>query len=282
MDNNNPIRINDEGIKRLVQHNAIIGSDGGRARVTNGGLDVNIQDQHTDPVIIYFNQVKNSTTLAVLAVKDSYDIVVVNATGIAIGSYIILFNATFKRFTSFFVVAVNGTTITLDSPMDVAYPVETFVDISIVDLNVNGSTTPQRFGLRGTTVAPESVPIEFDLTRLIFVCEADSAVRFGLFGNLPALTKGLLFRKRDGRNVNIWNVKTNDQIAGIMYDFDVFTATNPSQGQDGFKSRLTFAGQNKIGVTVRLAAGEDAELWVQDDLTELTSFRIIAEGHIVE
>lgn len=281
-DLNNPIAVNDEGIRRVIQQVGIIGSDGGRSRVTNGGLDINIQDQYTDAIFIYFNQVLSSTTLATNAVEDAYTLEVSDATNFVIGRYLILFNPALIRFSTFFVIGVSGTTITLDSPLDVAYPSGTFADIATIDLNVDGSGTPEIFGIRGTTVPPGSVPIEFDLTRMMYQMVTEDLVTFGLFGDLTALTRGLLFRKRDGRKKNIWNIKTNDEIALYMFDYDVFQATNPAQGVNGLKSRLTFAGQSKLGVTVRLGAGEDGEVWVQDPLQDLVKFRILAQGHIVE
>ena len=247
-----------------------------------GNQNVVTQDQHTDPIIIYFNQVTNNTILADPVVLDSITIEVVSAVGISAGKYLTIFDATIQRFSTFFITAVLNETVTLDSPMDVAYPAGSAVDIATVDLNVNGSVTPVKFGLRGTTEPPDSVPIKFDVTRIMIQCVTGTAVSFGLFGDQPILTNGLVFRKRDGRFKNIFNFKSNDEMANTMFDWDILSASNPSQGVDGFKGRLTFAGQSKIGVTVRLGPGEDGELWVQDDLQLITRLRIIAEGHIVE
>ena len=61
-----------------------------------------------------------------------------------------------------------------------------------------------------------------------------------------------------------------------MYDFEIQQATQSQQ--DGFTGRLTFAGQNKFGAVVRLGAGEDLQVIIQDDLTSLVLFEIIAEG----
>jgi hypothetical protein len=278
---NNPIEINDSGTERVVQLVSLIGSGGGSPTVQNGGLDVNIQNSTTDPVLIYYNKVTNSTTLAADVAIDDKTITVSSATGIAVGSYLVLFNPTLERFSTFFVTNVVSTTVTIDSPMDVAYTSGTFVDVAIVDMSVDGSSTTQTFGLRGTTIPPESVPIQFDLTRVLFQCICDSAVSYGLFGDIAELTNGVVMRKRDGRYKNIFNFKTNDEMANTMFDFDILEATNPAQGLDGFKGRLTFSGKDKMDTVVRLAAGEDAEILVQDDLTDLTRLRIIAEGKIL-
>ena len=265
----------------------VIQENGKKALAVTGGgqaLDVALQDQTTDAIIVYFNQVHDSTALAVAVPDITTDpriIVVDSATGIIVGSYIILFDPTSVRFSTFFVTAVNGVNITLDSPIDFEYPIGTSVDVAIVDMSVNGSVTPQVFGLRGVGTPP-GIEVSFDVTRIIFTCIAASPVSLSLFADLSALTNGLLLRSRNARIKNIFNVKDNREIQGLMFDFTPSVATNPAQGEDGFVSRLTFAGQNKIGVAIRLPIGEDLEIWVQDNLLGITSFRIRAEGHIVE
>jgi len=64
-----------------------------------------------------------------------------------------------------------------------------------------------------------------------------------------------------------------------MYDFDI-EITSGNQ-QDGFTGRLTFAGQNKLGAVIRIGADEDLQIVIQDDLTGLSSFSVVAEGHQV-
>lgn len=246
-----------------------------------GGIDVNIQDQATPSIIAKFNQVQNSTTLAAQAVRGSYDIVVTDATGFITGRYIIIFNPSTKRYMFGYAVNVVGTTVTLDTPLDSTFPAGTYVDSAITNMNVNGSVTPQVFGLRGLG-APPGVDLIADITRVITSCEADSPVNLTLFGNLPKLTNGLVLRRRNGDYYNIFNVKDNFELAGIQYDFSVAQAINPAQGIDGFVARLTFSGQSKIGVVQRLPIGDDLEIIIQDDLTGLVRFEIVAEGHIVD
>jgi hypothetical protein len=249
--------------------------------LAGGNSNVVLADQVTRPIIAKFNQVQNSTTLAAAASKGDTTIQVTSATGFVDGRYIILFNPTSKNFVFCEQVgAASGTTITLDCPLDNDYAAGTFVDAATTNLGVNGSSTPQTFGLRGTG-APPGVDIKADITRIIFKCIAATAVDLTKFGDLAKLTRGLLLRRRDGTFLNIFNVKDNGEIAGIAYDWNPEASTNPVQGVDGFYARLTFAGQNKIGVAIRLPLGEDLEFIVQDNLSGLTLLEVVAEGHIV-
>lgn len=244
-------------------------------------IDISIQDQSTPTVIAKFNKVITSTTLTEDAEINTNIIVVTSATSIVVGTYIILFDITGVRYGFYTATVVNGTTITLDTPLDYDYPAGTNVDVTVTNLNVDGSVTPQTFGLRGLGVAP-GVSITVDVTRLIFHATTDTAVDLTKFADIAALTKGLVCRRRNGTIYNIFNVKTNGELAGIMYDFTVEQAINPQQGQDGFTARLTFAGQNKMGVVIRLPLGDDLELIVQDDLTGIALLEVVAEGHILE
>lgn len=261
--------------------------------VTNGydgGLDVNIQDQTTRPIIAKFNRVTNSTTLATNANREDTTITVTSSTGIVVGSYIILFNPDAVKFGFATVTDIGGAPdIVLDTPLDFAFTAGTFVDVSITDLStaIGSLASPITFGLRGTG-APPGIDLDVDITRIIFTCVASSPVDLTTFCNLLRLVNGLVLRRRNDVYENIFNVKDNGELAGILYDFDVSTATNPAQGEDGFVARLTFAGSSKIGVAIRLPIGDDLELLVQDDLvtaqsgSTITLLEVVAEGHIVE
>jgi hypothetical protein len=243
--------------------------------------DVSVQDQYTDPIIVKFNRIDQSTVLAENTSVDSTYIIVDDPTGASAGEYIIIYNPDLARFSKFNILSVSTDTLFIDSPMDVNYPLGSFVDITTTNMAVDASGSIQTFGLRGTSPSP--IGITLDVTRIIVHCQTSTAVDLSKFGDISGgLTNGLLLRKRDGRYFNIFNVKTNGELANLAYDFDAQTATNPAQGQDGFVCRLTFAGQNKMGVTIRLEPGEDIEFILSEDYSDLVVLEVIAEGHIVE
>ena len=283
--NNNDaeIKINGEDQRGILAINPI--------GAPNSGLPMETlaQDSTTPAVIQQFNQVHDSTTLAEDVVIAShnpadfvYDIVVTDPTGIVVGSHIILFNPDLLRFTTFTALIVAGSDIKLDSPIDVAYPAGTFVDIAVIDMAVDGSVTPQVFGLRGTNIIP-GVEIKVDITRLIISCLTTNAVDLSKFGDIVGgLIRGLLLRFRNGDVFNIFNVKTNGDLDGITLDWVPYDAQNLQQGQHGFTVRLSFNGPDKLGVVQRLAAGEDVELIIQDNLLTILRLTAYGEGHIVE
>ena len=253
--------------------------------------DVELQDPHTPAVIAKFNEVHNSTTLAVEGTQFSYTITVDDPTGIVVyiptvqaGSYIIIFNVNTGRFYTGVAIGLAGSVVTLDTQLDSTFPIGSFVDIAITNMNVDGSGTPRIFGLRGLGVIP-GINVEVDITRIIFRCLTTTAVDLSKFANLPELGRGLALRKRDGLIHNIFNVKSNSEIDGITLDWKPYDAQNAQQGQHGFTARLTFAGQDKMGIAERLGVGEDLEILVQDNLftgtPNIKLFEIVAEGSFV-
>ena len=241
--------------------------------------EVHIQDQHSAAVVALMSTLEQETLLTDAVAIDDHDIVVDTVTGFTVGKYVSVFDIVSNRFYLGFIISVNVNTLTMDTPLDFAFPSGSFVTAGDTNMGVDGSVTPVIFGLRNTD---QAIGTAFDITRIMISCLADSAVTLAKFGNIDALTNGVVFRKKDGKHQNIFNAKTNDDLKNLMFDFDITSAQNPQQGEDGFHGRFTFGGQNRVGVVIRLEPGEDVQLIVQDDLTGLSAFNIIAEGHEVD
>lgn len=259
----------------------IKGSDGNELVIKDdGSIDVNVQDQTTNVLIGYMSDEHASTTIAATGAINDLEIQVADATDFVAGDYLSIFSVPDNRVYLASILSVAGSTVNLDTPLDFAFPIGSFVTAGNRNMNVDGSVTPVVYGLRNTD---EAIGTAFDITRLIFTMTTDAAVDLSKFGDIAGgLTRGVVMRKKDGVYANIFNVKTNGELANIMYDVTIESASNPAQGQNGLIGRLTFGGQSKIGVVVRLEPGEDIQLIVQDDLSDLLSFGIIAEGHAVE
>jgi hypothetical protein len=243
--------------------------------VTDHALDVMLSDPTTPPLIVYLNEVECVTSLTLAFNIDDYDIEVADATGFDVGDYVGVFNTTAARFYAGNVLAVNGTTITMDTPSDFDFTAGDRVQCGTKEMNVDGSVTPRIFSIR----ADPSIDITIDITRIIIHMIGTSTMDDAKFGDLDALLRGVVLRRIDGITQNIFNTKTNGELGEIAFD-KVYDTKAPA-GFTGFSCRLTFAGQNKMGVAIRLGPDDDLQLIVQDDLSGLVSFRIVAEGHLV-
>lgn len=249
------------------------------AIVQDGNIPVILQDQSSPALVIPMLQSLVSTTLAVQAVMNAYTFVVTSAVGLTVGTHCRVIDPGNNRFYQGIILGIVGTSVAVDTPIDFAYPAGVEFATGNSNMAVNGSVTPIVFKLR---IGATSVPGTADITRMIMTCETNDPVNLDRFGDIAGgLTRGLVFRLRNGVTQNIFNAKANKELAGIAYDFTPYTASNPALGINGFAWRLTFNGQEKIGVVLRVAQNDNLEIWVQDDLSSLVSLSVILEGHAV-
>jgi hypothetical protein len=244
----------------------------------NGAFPVNIQDQHSPAFDLYFSQdVGAPLTLAADAEEDAYSISVTTGHGLVTGNEFVLFDTNTQRGYTGEVVTVDGAnTVNVDRPITSRLPAATTIlQQRTHDLTVNGAVTRQTFRVGSALAA------EIDITRILFQMTTTNAPEFTDFGDITlGLSRGLVLRVVNGRNSNLWNAKTNANLVNLMYDVTVYEAAKQFN-VNGIGARLTYAGQNKHGVTIRLGANEYLEVIIQDDLTSLLSFNMIACGHLV-
>ena len=239
---------------------------------TSGAQDVVIQDSVSPLYILKFSNIIAETTLTTEAAKDDYIINVASATGFVVGQYLTIFSIADNRVYFSNVLAINGTAITLDRPLDFEFPIGAGVTVGITNMNVDGSVTPQIFGIRNPTGG--DIALSVDITRLMFKILTDAAPDLSKFGDIVGgITRGVQIRRVDGTYQNIVNFKTNGDMNNIMYDLTIQAAKGSQQ--DGLTARFTMSA---LGAVVRIGEGEDLQIIIQDDLTSLGSFTMIAEG----
>lgn len=243
-------------------------------------IPVVLQDQTTEPLDLYFiRSLGNQTTLTVPAVVDSYEITVADTTGFVDGTYIGFFAPTGDFHFASQIGAPVGSVLTIDTPMCCAFPADTTNVLNLTrDLNVDGSTTRQIFQI-GPVGAPTG--IEVDITKILLAMTDLNDMDDSKFGSLAALIRGCVFRKNNHEYISYANWKTNKDISLYSGAPPMYT-DKAGGGNNGVSFAISYAGQGNRGVSIRLIPGDILEFIVQDDLTDLTSFRMVAQGHIVE
>lgn len=246
----------------------------------SGKFEVQVSDQTTRPIMIPMTEMNPDTTITAPVAEGTKSITVDNIAGFIDGADIIMTDPVSGQF--FYghqVGVIVGNTIEVDSPIQGDYPIGATIRAGTDNMAVDGSVVTRTFKLRPEPGAGNIV----DITRLIFYCECNNAVDLSKFGDIVGgLTYGCALHYHNDVNYNIMNVKKNGHFAQMAYDFTTFSASNPAQGVNGFVSRLTFAGQSKIGVALRLGPTDNLHIDIQDDLSGLIEFKIICEGHVVE
>jgi len=244
--------------------------------------DVNVQDLTTDRISIFLAEIRGLIISMTGTAKDvmTFNIVTDGVIPI-VGNFVCLQEEgkiSQEEITVVVPVAGNEYTITIAIPLDFDYTTNGSCSIQNVDMDVNGATTEVIF-----KVGPQG-NFRWDITRMMISMVLSSAGDDGLFGNLTSLTNGQYFRKEDsGTAQNLFNAKENSDFA--VEGFDVaYTIRSGGQGDFGMRSRITFAGQDKSGVVIRLDGNTNDTFVgvVRDNLIALGKYRIKVQGHVVE
>jgi hypothetical protein len=245
-------------------------------RGTIGKQAVNIRAKTTRPLDLFFGQLGNLTTTSVQAEIDDTTLTLTSTTGFVAGTRVGVFSATdadaFYLGTQ--IGAPSGNIITLDTPIDQVLAAGSAVAASSIDLAVDGSVTTQHFQIG--PVGGESTQT-VNITRILGHLLDSTAMDDSLFGGLPALTNGVVLRHNNHKIENIWNVKTNADLALICFDFRY--STRAPGGQFGCNFRNTYGGTSRHGVVIDLQPGDFLEILIQDDLTGLDEFQMMAQGY---
>lgn len=246
---------------------------------SNGAIPVNVQDQHTQALDLPFIKATGiPTTLSVQTALGDRTVTVADTTGFVAGNVV----AMFQPFGPFYygkqIGAPAGNVISLDTPIDSVFTVGIGVLSATDNMAVNGAVTTQVFQIGSEQ---RSTIEEMDVTRFMGYIQDGTAMDDGLFGGIGALTYGIVLRVRTATNLtNIWNAKSNGELGLLCYD-TAYTTKPPAGTSHGFRFRNTYASQGKHGVTIRLLPGEVLEVLIQDDLTDLELFQMMAQGHVV-
>jgi hypothetical protein len=247
-------------------------------KITNFNTDVAIQDQHSPLVDIKFEKHLESTTLSANYNIDDTIITVPDSTGFISGSDICITedDRYFQAKVLSVAISAPNKMLTLDTPLDYDFTTSAIVKRCTQSLNIDGSGTTQYFHVK----AP--IGVKWDIVRIIFFIEDNNVMDSAKFGGMTALTKGIILRQKNGIYNNIFNIKSNGGLAARVYELE-YDSKAPS-GVYGLRAMRTFGGQDRNGVVVRLDGDTDEELQliIQDDLTGLTKFEIVAQGHTVE
>lgn len=234
--------------------------------------DVAIQDQFSEIINLYMCNVKATTTLTTSYAKDVKIVVVTSATGAVIGDCINI-SENGRVFQSI-VTGIATNTINIASPTDQAFTTAAIVCFAEWDFaQSNGSVTPVIH-----KICPPKGAM-WDITKMNFNITDGTAMDDGLFGGITALTNGLIFRVVDGYTKQMSIISNN---AGFReYGFNCQYNDKAPAGLYGFSGSLNI---KENGVVIRLNGDTNDELQiiVNDNLTTLTKFAVVCQGHTVE
>lgn len=228
----------------------------------------------TTPIIMRnFHLTEHESTIAIATAKDAVVVNVADASTFVVGNLLTIWSIVGARWYQGKILSIATNAVTVDTPVDYEYQIGDTVSCGTINMAVDGSVTPKIFSLRSSD---PGIPLTGVITRIIIEMTTTTEPGWNEFGDLAALTKGIVLRRVDGTYQNILNVKTNAEMAGVMFDLNSIDATK--FGVYGIKARLTFT---RIGAGIELGVGDDLQLIINDNLSTLVSFTGMAQGVIV-
>lgn len=224
----------------------------------------------------FIKSLASPTTSSGAVAIDDLTIDVTLTTGFVAGAVVVVISGD-HFYVGKQIGAVAGSTITVDTPFDYAFPSGSVVFPANDNLAVDGSGTTQIFQI-GPVSGTGTLVV--DITRVIGYLQSATAMDDAKFAGITALTNGIVLRRNNGIVDNLLNAKSNSDLALSCFDFD-YTSKAPA-GSFGARFRNAFCGEHNYGVTIRLEPGDTLELLIQDDLSALETFRLMAQGHVAD
>jgi hypothetical protein len=265
---------------------------------TTGGVEVSMQDQYTPTIDSYMLKSLQSPVNPDSAISDGdivLDILTASLGSITTGSRLFVAEAGLDSFWQPIVKGLNADTPVVGTTrldLDVPAPIDmtTSANVFLVEDDLsNHFTTPDH----PTIASPDSFKannndvVAYDITRIILQIQTSTAPELSDFGDIAgglasAVDEGPIVLRHwvnaQGHFHNIARWYNNLDLMGWMFDLDLISGFGAS-GDKGLKGRMTFGGSSKHGVVIRLEQNDYLEALIQDDLSDLTSFKIMVQGH---
>lgn len=172
------------------------------------------------------------------------------------------------------VTGVSGDVVTLDSPIDIAYAIGSTIETVSIELNATGSLASPI-----TYVAGPPTSQVWHITNMTLTMSDNVDMDDGKFGGMTALTNGVTVRTK--RN-NVYHTLTNwKNNSAIIRDTGLITyASKAPAGTYGLSSEWNIKEHTESSLILNGATSDKIEVLVQDNLSDLLSFRIKVQGHI--
>ncbi|MEE8598550.1 MAG: hypothetical protein V3S69_03405 [Dehalococcoidales bacterium] len=234
-------------------------------------LAVTLQDQTTEMLDLPFLEAKVSgLTLGADTVIDTRNVTLAGGHGLtsanSAGHIIELAHLADGHFYQGEILSIAGDVVTLAPPMNDTYTVATTVvgtgnpnmaADAATGVAIDGSSTPVVF-----TIKP--IPGQAgDIVRVVMAATSSNDMDLTTFGGAPELVVGATLRvkRTNGTYRNLFTYKSNFDIAIHGFDTNTFLPKGGNTTK-GFLARVTFGGQSKHGVVVRLDGILDEELQI--------------------
>lgn len=249
--------------------------DGNPLASLDGALDVHDADVHSNPINELFHKhTATVTTLTADLPAQGQSITVASGVGFANGDDIQISNGVIETTFPRIVSGGGTTTLVLDRPIDNAFSIGDTVEKIDIEMKVDGSGTPVAFVIMpDLDLIGHMISLKMTMTHTTVADDSH-------FGDLTALTRGLVFRFFNGATGQYRTFANWKSNSDFKTDFGSIAYTDKAGGglfgTDGSVNiKFTSGAVPKLNG----ANNDHIEILVQDDLRGLSSLRFKAQGH---
>jgi len=242
---------------------------------SNGSLNVNVTDPHSETLLLYLHTHAGTFTITSNVALGDDTFTATGGHGITVGDFIV-----FKENSRYFqseVASVANNVIGLNSPFDYAFTTLANCYRGITNMAVDGSSSPVIFGCSPRLLTG----VKWHITSLSIEIMDNATMDDSLFGGISRLAKGVHIRKT-GTDIpwkNIATVRTNGGLR-MRGDHTEYVAKAPS-GYYSLIENLTLGGADNNGTIIELdSVSEDwIQVIVRDNLSALYRMRVLVKGN---
>lgn len=239
-------------------------------------IDVHTSDPHHFWIFHNFFRELSLHTFANPAAAWDTSITLTDATGIVIWSSLHIDTSIANHeHTTITAKNVVWNVVTLDRPLDKAHTAGNEVHRVSLNANQNASlASPSIYVVR-----PPSWDV-WHMKKVKVVITDNAAMDFTTFWGITALANGVLLRRYDwttGLYTTFFNAKTNADF--ILWSDEFAFQTKTGWGEYSFQATVNL---EEVDVIFHLdwTEWDRLELWIQDDISALTSVNFVASWHI--
>ncbi|MCP4342769.1 MAG: hypothetical protein GY799_28780 [Desulfobulbaceae bacterium] len=242
---------------------------------TKGAIDIHDRHVHTKLIGSFYHiHVGLVETITVATAKNDNQINVSDASNWVVGDQLDIINAGTSEPTEPQIIAIAANLVTLDRPLNFAWPIGTEVQKISDALNV---ATPTSFKV--TVPVNESWHIETIMLTMTINSEGDDTK----FGDIDdGLDNGCVLRVYSGSDDQFFTFANWKNNADIGLNMKVEYHARSGGGKRGFAGHGDILNRTGAVPQIRGTEGDYLEFLTQDDLSSLHGFRIKVLGHLEE
>lgn len=232
---------------------------------------VSVQDPVQEPIDLYICHTTGETTLASSAATGSESISVTSATGATLYQAACIMEGGHVFQTV--ITDINGTTISIGSPIDKGFSAGAYVMFSDWDLSrANGSAvSPVIYKLK------PPFGVKWHIYTIIASIEDDTVMYDSTFGGIAALNNGLAARIVDGTTKQLFLITNNGGFKEYGFSVD-YNGKVPS-GTYAMLAEKQYPVKNGVALVLDGTKEDMIEIPVRADLTGISKFAISVHGH---